>query len=176
MSLTRETRRQVDAHRRALHEEYAAAPVFEESFEISRERFDDMARVAPDGYLHGGAAFVVAEGNLLLQRRADTGEWGVPGGGWEDGETFAETAVREVREETGIECSVVGLRVHHHQRWVAAERDETIHSLGAFFEADYLDGTLRATDDDVDEVGWFTSLPADVATVVERFAVVGDEH
>lgn len=172
MSLTEETRRHVDTHVRALHEEYVAAPVFEEAFEIPAERFDDMARVAPEGYLHGGAAFVSHEGDLLLQRRADTGEWGVPGGGWEDGETFAETAVREVREETGVECLMTGLRVLHHQQWVAAERDETIHSLGAFFEADYVEGALRAADDDVDDVGWFASLPADVATVVERFAVL----
>lgn len=173
MSLTAETRARVRTHANTLQDEYTEdtpVPTFEQTFEVPAERFDDMARVAPDGYLDGGAAFVSDDGRLLLQRRADTGEWGVPGGGWEDGETFAETAVREVREETAVDCRVTGLRVLHHQQWVAAERDETIHSLGAFFEATYDDGEPRAADEEVDAVGWFTELPAAVDDVVRRFA------
>jgi histidine triad (HIT) family protein len=51
------------------------------------------------------AAVVVDEsGRVLLQRRADTGEWGLPGGIVEPGEDPADAAVRETAEETGVEA------------------------------------------------------------------------
>jgi ADP-ribose pyrophosphatase YjhB (NUDIX family) len=42
------------------------------------------------------------EGALLLQRRADGGGWSCPGGIVEAGETVAESAARELEEETGL--------------------------------------------------------------------------
>ena len=39
---------------------------------------------------------------LLLVERADTGDWGLPGGFMEPGESFEEAGRREVREETGL--------------------------------------------------------------------------
>jgi len=48
-------------------------------------------------------------GDILLQRRADDGEWCVPGGGMNFGETFMETAIREVMEETGLKLNTEDL-------------------------------------------------------------------
>ena len=45
------------------------------------------------------------EGQLLLQKRSDTGQWCVPGGAMEIGETYEETAKREIREEVGVEVT-----------------------------------------------------------------------
>ncbi len=44
-----------------------------------------------------------AQGRILLQRRRDTGDWAIPGGMMEPGETLEQTARREVKEETGLE-------------------------------------------------------------------------
>src|SRR6266404_7751893 len=41
-------------------------------------------------------------GRLLLQQRSDGGQWGLPGGSVEIGESLAEAARREVLEETGL--------------------------------------------------------------------------
>ena len=41
-------------------------------------------------------------GRLLLQQRSDGGQWGLPGGSVEIGESVAEAVVREVHEETGL--------------------------------------------------------------------------
>jgi 8-oxo-dGTP diphosphatase len=41
-------------------------------------------------------------GEWLLQRRSDSGLWGLPGGGLEPGESFVQTAARELEEETGL--------------------------------------------------------------------------
>jgi ADP-ribose pyrophosphatase YjhB (NUDIX family) len=46
---------------------------------------------------------------LLLIRRSDNDNWAVPGGGVDLGESLSQAAVRETREESGIECEVTGL-------------------------------------------------------------------
>lgn len=46
------------------------------------------------------------EGEVLLQRRSGSGLWGFPGGAIEPGETVQEAAVREIREETGLDVQV----------------------------------------------------------------------
>jgi ADP-ribose pyrophosphatase YjhB (NUDIX family) len=46
---------------------------------------------------------------VLLTRRTDNGRWCLPGGRMDPGESLAETCVREVREETGLEVEVVRL-------------------------------------------------------------------
>ena len=53
------------------------------------------------------AAVFDQDGRLLLMRRADTGLWAMPGGWADVGDTPAGAAVREVREETGVEARPV---------------------------------------------------------------------
>lgn len=48
-------------------------------------------------------------GELLLIRRTDNGNWALPGGAIDLGESIAQAAVRETREETGIVCEITGL-------------------------------------------------------------------
>ena len=45
-------------------------------------------------------------GKILLQKRADKGTWGLPGGALELGESALEALVREFYEETGVEVRV----------------------------------------------------------------------
>lgn len=49
------------------------------------------------------------DGRVLLARRIDTGNWELPGGAIEPGETATAAAAREVLEETGVEIAVNGL-------------------------------------------------------------------
>jgi 8-oxo-dGTP pyrophosphatase MutT (NUDIX family) len=49
------------------------------------------------------------DGAILLIRRTDNDNWSLPGGAIDIGESLAEAAVREVREETGIVCELSGL-------------------------------------------------------------------
>lgn len=53
-----------------------------------------------------GAAIFDDDRRVLLLKRADDGKWGFPAGGVEPNESAAEAAVRETREETGIETRV----------------------------------------------------------------------
>lgn len=63
------------------------------------------AKIGRDLLLLPGVTAVVINNRdeVLLQLRRDTGTWAPPSGGVEPGETVAETARREVREETGID-------------------------------------------------------------------------
>jgi 8-oxo-dGTP pyrophosphatase MutT (NUDIX family) len=49
------------------------------------------------------------QGEILMIRRTDNGNWAVPGGGMDLGESITDTAIRETEEETGITCEVTGL-------------------------------------------------------------------
>ncbi|WP_091015030.1 NUDIX domain-containing protein [Paenibacillus amylolyticus] len=53
----------------------------------------------------GGAIIRDHMGRVLLQKRSDYGDWGLPGGGMEPGERIEETMIREVKEETGLDVS-----------------------------------------------------------------------
>ena len=48
-------------------------------------------------------------GELLLVHKTDNDLWALPGGGMDVGESMAETVVREVKEETGIDVEVTGV-------------------------------------------------------------------
>ncbi|MFT8374053.1 MAG: NUDIX domain-containing protein, partial [Liquorilactobacillus satsumensis] len=50
-----------------------------------------------------------AEHEVLLNLRADTHNWSLPGGFLEYGETYAQACVREVKEDSGLEVEVVRL-------------------------------------------------------------------
>ena len=54
----------------------------------------------------GASAVVIHEGRVLLILREDAEIWGLPGGQVEPGESIAEAARREVREETGLEVQL----------------------------------------------------------------------
>ncbi|MGA8108867.1 MAG: NUDIX domain-containing protein [Acidobacteriaceae bacterium] len=45
-------------------------------------------------------------GEILLIRRTDNGNWAVPGGAIDLGESVAQAAVRETLEESGIHCAI----------------------------------------------------------------------
>jgi ADP-ribose pyrophosphatase YjhB (NUDIX family) len=46
---------------------------------------------------------------ILMIRRTDNGNWALPGGAVDLGESVAQAAVRETLEESGIECAVIGI-------------------------------------------------------------------
>ena len=49
------------------------------------------------------------EDSILMIRRTDNGNWALPGGAIDLGESAAQAAVRETLEESGIECEVTGI-------------------------------------------------------------------
>ena len=68
--------------------------------EIRSTFLKEIGRVSPKSAASG--AIFNGDGHILLIRRADDGTLTVPGGGCDPGESPKETAIREVREETGL--------------------------------------------------------------------------
>jgi ADP-ribose pyrophosphatase YjhB (NUDIX family) len=48
-------------------------------------------------------------GDILMIRRSDNDNWAVPGGAIDLGESVTQAAIRETKEETGIDCEITGL-------------------------------------------------------------------
>lgn len=56
-----------------------------------------------------GVLAVNDRGEVLLQRRRDTGQWALPMGKQELGETISQCAIRETEEETGVLVEITGM-------------------------------------------------------------------
>ncbi len=69
--------------------------------------YHDPAAPAANSLVVGSSAIVVdGRGRVLLQRRSDSGNWALPGGTMDIGETLAQSAIREVKEETGFDVQI----------------------------------------------------------------------
>lgn len=69
-------------------------------------------REFPERPIVGVGGVIIAEERVLLARRGSEpmrGEWSIPGGALEVGESLAEGVMRELREETGLAVRVVEL-------------------------------------------------------------------
>lgn len=100
--------------------------------------------------------------------RAGTLLWSLPKGHIEDGETMEQTAVREVKEETGISAQVL-TPLGTIDYWFVAER-RRVHKTVHHFLLEATGGELSDADDEVSEVAWvpFAQLEDVLAYADER--------
>ncbi|MDP9864912.1 MULTISPECIES: NUDIX hydrolase [Streptosporangium] len=72
--------------------------------------YNDPAAPKPNSLVPSVNIVVTNEaGEILMIRRSDNGNWAVPGGAIDLGESLPEAAIRETLEETGIRCEITGL-------------------------------------------------------------------
>jgi 8-oxo-dGTP pyrophosphatase MutT (NUDIX family) len=72
--------------------------------------YDDPNAPAANSLVPSVNVVVVNDaGEILMIRRSDNDNWAVPGGAIDLGESVAQAAVRETREESGIECEITGI-------------------------------------------------------------------
>lgn len=178
----------VDRRLERLRETWGDFPVEQREESAPPEAFKELLAVAREGYTGGGYVWVVREPDqtapltesmpdvddeervlLGLGRGSDT--WGPAGGGREDGETYEEAAVREVAEETGIECSISA--VGGAGRFVttcADDSDERIHTLYVAFEGEYEGGHIEVQPSELNGAAWWRELPANLHPIAEPLA------
>lgn len=62
--------------------------------------------------LNCAGALIIRDDRILFQRRTDNGRWGLIGGLLEMNETYEQAALREIREETGLEVKLDDVSVY----------------------------------------------------------------
>jgi len=104
------------------------------------------------------AVITEEQGRVLLGKRTDNSLWTIPGGTMKPGETIADTAIREVMEETGIDVEVVSLiGIYSNPSHVVEYSDgEVRQQFSVCFACRRVGGEL-ATSDETSEVGYFSS-------------------
>ena len=91
-----------------------------------------------------------ARGRLLLQQRSDGGQWGLPGGSVEIGESVRDAVIREVREETGLRVApgrLIGVYSEPALQVVRYPDGNVWHYINVCFECAVRDGTLTTCDE-----------------------------
>ena len=93
---------------------------------------------------------------VLIAHRSAGGtlQWTLPKGRLEAGEELEEAAVREVREETGLEADVVD-KLGVVDYWFVWRPDQVrYHKYVHYFLMAYRGGDMAARDDEAEEVAW----------------------
>src|SRR5512138_227751 len=116
-------------------------------------------RLGKEGTLRLGcsAAILDEQGRILLTRRTDNGQWCLPGGGVESGESVAEACEREVLEETGLQVRVkrlIGVYSHPDQLVIYPDGNKAF-IVALHFAVEVIGGELGLSDETTD-FGYFT--------------------
>lgn len=102
-------------------------------------------RDSPDG------RFVVV---IAFRNAAGTLQWTLPKGGIEPGEDLAHTAVREVREETGLDA-VIERKLGVVDYWFVWRADAVrYHKYVHYFLMQFKGGDFSRRDDEAEDVVW----------------------
>src|SRR4051812_45318661 len=124
-----------------------------------------MKRDYPDRPILGVGAVIIHDGRALIVQRAfepRKGEWTVPGGVLELGETIREGIEREVLEETGLVVRAGEVVEVFENIWPDSEGKTQFHFVLVDFYCELISGDLKAATD-VADARWIT--PAELATL-----------
>ncbi|WEH16614.1 NUDIX domain-containing protein [Streptomyces sp. VNUA24] len=114
------------------------------------EYYDDADAPKPNSLVVAASAVVTDdEGRILLQRRLDNDLWALPGGAMEMADSLPGTAIREVKEETGLDVEITGLvGTYTDPRHVIAYTDgEVRRQFNVCFTARAVGGQLAISDE-----------------------------
>jgi ADP-ribose pyrophosphatase YjhB (NUDIX family) len=97
-------------------------------------------------------------GRIVLVHRLDNDLWALPGGGMELGESIEETAVREVREETGLDVAITGLvGIYTNPNHVMKYDDGEVRQQFSLCYTTRLIGGQLAFDNESTDIAWLDS-------------------
>ena len=115
--------------------------------------------IGKQGKIRLGCTAAIFDGNgrILLTKRSDNGQWCLPGGALDPGETVSEACVREVLEETGLQVRVkrlIGIYSHSDQLVVYPDGNK-VQVVALHFEVE-VTGGIAGLSDEVSDFGYFS--------------------
>lgn len=157
--LTRRSRERTDEVLVDHAAAYGGFRVRELEWELSTGEHDRLRERFEADAAGGAGVWLTRNEAVLLVRHEDEDAWSDPGGKREAGESFADAARRELREEAGVEADVDGVVEIHAVTHAAPERSPLVSPI-VIFSGTYVGGEPAARDADrVTEVRWFAERP-----------------
>jgi 8-oxo-dGTP pyrophosphatase MutT (NUDIX family) len=118
--------------------------------------YDDPQAPPANSIKPSAAALVIRDGTILLTRRSDNGNWSMPGGAQDPGESLTQTAIRETLEESGIQIRPTGVAgIYTDPKHVVhyTSNDEVRQEFTIVYRADYISGEPSPSEETTD-VKW----------------------
>lgn len=162
MDIERETWHDTQSRIERLRDKFGEFELEQAEVENDPEFFDHGLELARAGWRGDAGAIVKDQEDrvLMIRHEGAPAKWGPPGGGHEPGETMEETALREVQEETGIDCDLVDVNYARRKTiFLDGDPDQRYHMLTVIFDGEYRGGSIETSDEEVLEATWFEELP-----------------
>lgn len=162
MEIHERSRRRVQATIDRLEADYGPFDVREDRYEVPTARYESIRdRFEAGSVGYAGVWVTNDDGEVLLIDEAGREGWSEPTGKHRPDERLEETALREVREETGVVCEITGVALAHVVEMVDAGNPDrpSIVQLVLAFAGEYLDGTPEPGEEKIRQVRWWREHP-----------------
>lgn len=100
----------------------------------------------------GGIVF--KDKKVLLTKHSQNKHWSFPKGLIDPGQTAKQTAIREVKEEGGVDAEI--LEKIGYSKYVYTFDGEKIFKVVTYFLMKYISGNIEDHDFEVEESGWYS--------------------
>ena len=104
---------------------------------------------------YAGCIIFDEQNRLLLQRRSDCDKWGFLGGMVEFGESVDEAAVREVKEESGLDVEITSLYGVYSKYFAEYTNGDKVQPIVHLFKAKIIGGELIDQNNETLELKFF---------------------
>jgi 8-oxo-dGTP pyrophosphatase MutT (NUDIX family) len=131
--------------------------------------------VGHEPILTAGVGLIVFndEYKILMQLRTDYNQWGFPGGAMELGESFEETAARELKEETNLEIDELEMLkiLSGKDTYREYPNGDKLYDITAIFVIKKYHGELKINDEESKQLGWFDldALPENITNHTRNY-------